>query len=162
MPIGSFLANIFNKGGGGIIDAIGNVADKFITTPSERQEFNLKVQMEVNKHIELMEEHANKSVELYLKDVADARAMQMAALTQTDTFSKRFIYFFALGIVIMAFSFDFILCFQQIPTKNETIINVVVGTINGTALVSVVSFFFGSSRGSEDKNKTISDLSKKD
>jgi ABC-type phosphate transport system permease subunit len=109
-----------------------------------------------------MAEHANKSVELYLKDVADARAMQMAALTQTDTFSKRFIYFFALGIVVMAFSFDFILCFQQIPTKNETIINVVVGTINGTALVSVVSFFFGSSRGSEDKNKTISELSKKE
>jgi len=160
MPIGSFLANIFNKGGGGIIDAIGNVADKFITTPSEKQEFNLKVQMEVNKHIELMEEHANKSIELYLKDVADARAMQMAALNQSDNFSKRFLYFFALGIVVMAFSFDFILCFHQIPTKNETIINVIVGTINGTALVSVVSFFFGSSKSSQDKSKFIEELNK--
>jgi hypothetical protein len=38
--------------------------------------------------------------------------------------------------------------------------NIMVGTL-GTAWVSVVSYYFGSSRGSDDKSKMLADIAKK-
>ena len=105
-----------------------------------------------------MAEHANKVTELYLKDVADARAMQVEALKQNDIFSKRFIYYFAMLMVLLTIGYDFCFFFVKFPTENKDLLNMIAGVLNTSCLVMIVSFFFGSSMGSADKQKQIEKL----
>lgn len=50
-----------------------------------------------------------------------------------------------------------LLFFVNVPTSNATIVAGIVGYIAGW-VSAAVSFFFGSSKSSEDKNKTIGDM----
>lgn len=51
------------------------------------------------------------------------------------------------GIVI-------ILMFHTVPAANSQMVNIFIGAISGMALTAV-TFYFGSSKGSADKNATI-------
>jgi len=95
-----------------------------------------------------------------LRDIQNAREMQVAALNQDDNFSKRFIYIFA--IVVFGFSalVVLLLFFINIPDDNKQVINMTLGVIVGTGLASIINFFFGSSQGSKDKEKKITNLTK--
>lgn len=158
MPLPNFLTNIFNKGAGNLVESIGNVADKLFTSKEEAAKFKLEAEKEINRHIEIMSEHSNKATELYLKDVADARAMQVEALKQNDTFSKRFVYYFAMMMVLLTIAYDFCFFFVKFPPENKDLLNMIAGVLNTSCLVMIVSFFFGSSMGSADKQKQIEKL----
>lgn len=93
-------------------------------------------------------------VQLDLTDLADARAMQKEALSQDDVFSKRFVYYLTIGIVAFVFSMVICLFFVDIPKENKTIIDMVVGIVIG-GYTSIMAFYFGSSKSSEDKNSTL-------
>lgn len=158
MPLPNFLSGIFNKGAGNLVESIGNVADKLFTSKEEAAKFKLEAEKEINRHIEIMSEHSNKATELYLKDVADARAMQVEALKQNDTFSKRFVYYFAMMMVLLTITYDFCFFFVKFPPENKDLLNMIAGVLNTSCLVMIVSFFFGSSMGSADKQKQIEKL----
>ena len=86
-----------------------------------------------------------------LADVDSARKMQREALKQEDKFSKRFIYYFAIVIVIISFGYIFFTSFYTYPIANARIIDMLTGGV--IAVIStVVNFFFGSSKGSRDKD----------
>lgn len=106
---------------------------------------------------ELLENQAIYMDELKLvfEDKASAREMQKTALAQEDLFSKRFVYYFA--ILIFSFSALVIamLFFVSIPEENQRIVDMAIGIVVGTGLVSVIQFFFGSSKGSKDKSELI-------
>lgn len=91
----------------------------------------------------------------YLGDKQNARQMQTEALEQEDTFSKRFIYYLAFLVIVMVFTFDMMMFFVQYPPENRDMINQVSGILNATALVMVLSFFFGSSAGSKQKTEAL-------
>jgi len=44
------------------------------------------------------------------------------------------------------------------PDKNKDVLNMIAGVLNSSCLVMVLSFFFGSSKGSQDKDNTIKSL----
>ena len=64
---------------------------------------------------------------------------------------------YALGAVIAVgfFVLLYFIVFIEIPTSNKDIVNIVVGALVG-AFAMVVSFFFGSSKGSMDKTEILS------
>lgn len=155
MPLPEFLGKIFSSGAGNIVESIGNIADKLFTSKEEKAAFQLEIEKEVNRHIEVMEGHVDKASELYLNDVADARAMQISALNQADKFAKRFIYFLAAGMIVLTMSYDFCFFFVKFPPENRDLLNMIAGVLNTSCLVAIVSFFFGSSKSSEDKQKQI-------
>ena len=86
-----------------------------------------------------------------LADINSAREMQKEALKQEDKFSKRFVYYFAILIIIIAFSYIFFTSFYTIPVVNSRIIDILTGGII-TVISTIVNFFFGSSQGSKDKD----------
>lgn len=47
-----------------------------------------------------------------------------------------------------------ILMFHTVPAANSQMVNIFIGAISGMALTAV-TFYFGSSKGSADKNATI-------
>lgn len=82
MGIGSLIGGLFGKAGGGIVESIGNVADKFITTKEEKAEFNLKMEKIVSGRLSELEETAR--AELKAKE-----NIIVAELAQDDKYSKR-------------------------------------------------------------------------
>lgn len=94
-------------------------------------------------------------------DTANAREMQKVALAQEDLFSKRFVYYFASFWSVMSSLYIGWITFGTIPEANIRFADTCLGFILGTLVASIVTYFFGSTRGSDHKNTTIADLAKK-
>jgi lipopolysaccharide export LptBFGC system permease protein LptF len=125
---------------GSTIKEIRKLLDDNITNDEER--LTLK-----NKLTEL----ENLQQAQAFADVDSARKMQREALKQEDKFSKRFVYYFAIVIVIISFGYIFFTSFYSFPIANARIIDLLTGGV--IAVIStVVNFFFGSSQGSRDKD----------
>lgn len=86
------------------------------------------------------------------KDRESARAMQV----QTKDPTPRLI---AGGIILGFFGLSGLMAFRDIPVANHDVLLTLIGSL-GTCVVAVVSFYFGSSAGSQAKDATIRDLSK--
>lgn len=161
MPLPNFITKIFAGGASGLIDSVTGAIDKLTLSKEEKQQFTADLLKETNAHIQAMESNAIRETEAYLKDVDSARQMQIEALKQEDHFSKRFVYFLAAGLILLTFVFDLMFFFIQYPERNHDIVNMIAGVLNTVALASVVSFFFGSSAGSANKQKQLDNLLQK-
>jgi len=66
------------------------------------------------------------------------------------------IYMYGLGavIVVAILAIVALLVFYPVPPENREAFLIVLGTITGS-FVSVVSYFYGSSKGSSDKTELI-------
>jgi len=107
-------------------------------------------------------ESAQKLAELELEqsridnaNVADARAMQVAALHQDDVFSKRFVMYLAIFWSVFAVSYISFITFGSIPAANVRFADTILGFILGTVIATVLNFFFGSSQSSKDKTHAL-------
>lgn len=82
----------------------------------------------------------------------NARAMQVAALAQSDVFSKRFtMYLTGFWSVCAAVYIGFI-TFSIIPEPNVRFADTILGFILGTVIATMLNFWFGSSIGSKEKD----------
>jgi len=94
----------------------------------------------------------------YLADVQSARGMQAAALAQTDVFSKRFVYYFAIGWSVVSAIYIGLITFRAIPEANIRFADTTLGFLLGSILSGMFQFFYGSSKGSKDKDEVIRSL----
>ena len=115
-------------------------------SPDQQKQFDeLLADYELN---ELKEHNAN---------TADARDMQKTALGQEDKFSKRFLYWMAAGSLLFGFAYIFLITFATLPQQNQRFADTILGVVIATIITTIYNFFFGSSKGSKDKdniNKT--------
>lgn len=94
--------------------------------------------------------------ELYLADVADARARDVAIVTATGRNTRADMI--AYGIMALVAAVVLALFFVTLPEgPNRDIINIAIGALLAS-LKSIVQFEFGSSRGSKDKSEVINHL----
>lgn len=70
------------------------------------------------------------------------------------------IFMYVLGAFIVGCSVTIVglLIFNPLPVQNHDIVNIAIGTLLGMAF-SVVSYFYGSSKGSSDKNDLLKEKS---
>jgi hypothetical protein len=101
-------------------------------------EYNAKLQEEANRHSEFMAELDEKSTQR-------ATDMYMA-----DDSTKRFTQQYAWFLSIVTFAYFFIVSFVSIENKNRDFVNIILGFLIGTALNSLIRFFYGSSNKSQE------------
>lgn len=94
-------------------------------------------------------------------DRANARSMQIAALSQSDTFSKRFVYVFASIWSVFAMLYIIGITFWPIPQDSVRFADTILGFLLGTVIASLFTFFYGSSKGSKDKDDAIAAMARK-
>lgn len=126
-----FVKNIFT-GKKGVLGGIADVADRFITTKAEKQEFLLEVERLLHQK--------EKDV---LADVQSARLMQAEALKQTDKFSKRYIYYLTSAALVFGFAYIFFVTFSEIPPQNQRFADTILGVVISLVFGSIFSFFYG-------------------
>jgi hypothetical protein len=94
------------------------------------------------------------------QDRASAREMQIAALAQSDVFSKRFVYYLATFWSVFAVIYILVITLANIPEKNVRFADTILGFILGTVIATLMNFFFGSSKSSLDKTEKLAKLAK--
>lgn len=132
----SALANKF-----GVADTVEAVAKAIATDPEAAQKL------------------ADMELEYARIDAADrssARHMQEVALMQDDKFAKHFIYWFAWFWSVGSMLYFFAITFGTVPASGKDFGNIILGFLLGTAVATIISFFYGSSKSSKDKTDTMS------
>ena len=106
-------------------------------------EYNAKLQEEANRHSEFMAELDEKSTQratdMYMKDEG----------------TRKFSQYYAWFITVVSFLYFFMVSFMPIENRNRDFINIILGFLIGTAINSLIRFFYGSS------NKSQEDVDKK-
>ena len=115
---------------------------KVEATPEQQQEFE-----------KLIRDYEIEELKIRLDDVADARSLQKTALGQDDKFSKRFLYWLAAGSLLLGFVYIFVITFVTIPESNQRFADTILGVVIATIITTIYNFFFGSSKGSKDKEE---------
>jgi len=82
----------------------------------------------------------------------NARAMQIAALQQSDVFSKRFTMYLTGFWSLCAAVYIGFITFSIIPESNVRFADTILGFILGTVIATMLNFWFGSSIGSKEKD----------
>ena len=156
--MGNFITKIFGEGSAKVIDSLGDVVDKFVTTSQEKEEFKLeaeKVIKNFEKESEKIELERDKIElerdKLHFKATEGSKLLQITALGQDDKFAKRFVYYLAASVFLCSISIIILLVFVEIPEGNKRILDMCLGILVGSGLVSVLNYFYGSSRGSDKK-----------
>jgi len=86
-----------------------------------------------------------KQFELENADRNSARHMQEVALNQDDKFAKHFIYWFAWFWSGGSMVYFFAITFGDVPDSGKDFGNIILGFLLGTAVATIISFFYGSS-----------------
>jgi hypothetical protein len=96
-------------------------------------------------------DHAEKISALAEQDMASARARQAAVKDLVPSL-------LALAVTVGFFLLLWFLCHHTIPDSNQRIFDIMLGSL-GTAWLSIVAYYFGSSAGSAEKTELIAKMS---
>ena len=169
MPIPALLAPLLQQGLGLIGNAVmakGKewVEDKVgvkLDQPLSAEDVTKLKQFEMEHQEELLRlriEEKKLGVEelqAYMADTKDARNMQVEAMKSDDPFVRRFIYFFAIFWSVASAAYIAFITFGEIPERNVRFADTILGFVLGTLIATIVQFFYGSSKGSQEKTAAL-------
>ena len=145
--VAGIVANLINNGMHKVAD---QVIEKGVDAVQEKlgielkpegeatPEYNAKLQAEANRHAEFMAQLDEKSTQ---------RATDMY---MQDDSTKKFTQYYAWFITVVTFLYFFIVSFVNIENKNRDFVNIILGFLIGTALNSLIRFWYGSSNKSQE------------
>jgi hypothetical protein len=70
-------------------------------------------------------------------------------------FNRRFLAYFAVGLVLLAMTYVFMVTFLDVPEKNVRFADTVLGFLLGTVIATPLAFYYGSSKSSQAKDEVI-------
>ena len=145
--VAGIVANLINNGMHKVADqviekGVDAVQDKLgIELKPEGEatpEYNAKLQAEANRHAEFMAELDEKSTQ---------RATDMY---MKDDSTKKFTQAYAWFITLASFAYFAAVSFVPIDNHNRDFVNIILGFLIGTAVNSLIRFFYGSSNKSQE------------
>ena len=161
-----FLSDLFSGGASTLVDSVGNAIDKLTTTKEEKLQLDLEMKKADWQFQTDMKKLSVEEKQLVYQDIDSARKMSSEVQTSANAtkLSKNVGPFLALGTVLLTFSLFLLVIFynkifgkEALDPTTKDIIIYILGVLSAI-LGQIFSFYFGSSQGSADKNKTIQDL----
>ena len=107
-----------------------------------------------------MEQEATKQLEVYQKEMDSARnrEIQIATAEKAPLINKIVTPILALSVIVLTFVLFYILMFKPVGAEKDIIIYV-LGVLSAVC-TQVISYYFGSSQGSAQKQTQIDKLIK--
>ena len=140
------------------LDSVLNIGGKLIDKLIPDPEAAAKAQMELTKLAQQgeLEKLANE-----VKDRSDARnrELQIATSDAAPLLNKLVTPLLALGSVILSFVLFAVLIFIEVKAEAKDILIYILGVLSA-AITQILSYYFGSSVGSKDKDEKFKGLSK--
>lgn len=162
----SFLSDLFSGSAGKLVDNVGNTLDNLMTSKEEvlQQENELKkaeMQFQLEQQKLGVEQQKNILADI---DSARKRSAEVETSVNAGFLSKNTTAFLAIGSTVLTFALFYIIIFRNdntIKAEVKDVVLYVLGVLSAI-LTQVFSFYFGSSQGSSDKNKTIANMKLKE
>jgi flagellar basal body-associated protein FliL len=109
----------------------------------------------INSHLEVMEQEATKQLEIQQKEMESARnrEIQIAVAEKAPLLNKIITPILALAVVTLTFILFYILMFREVGNEKDIIIYV-LGVLSAVC-TQTISYYFGSSQGSAQKQSQI-------
>ena len=92
-----------------------------------------------------------EKLELAVRNTENAREMQKEAMKSDDPWVRRFVYLFAWFWAISSVVYFFLVTFLEVPKTGEAFANFILGFLTGTAVATIIGFFYGGAAKSEEK-----------
>lgn len=140
------------------LDSILNIGGKLIDKLIPDPEAQAKAQMELAK---MAQEGELTKLANEVKDRSDARnrELQIATSDAAPLLNKVVTPVLALGSVILSFALFAVLIFIDVQPEAKDILIYILGVLSA-AITQILSYYFGSSVGSKDKDEQLKGLSK--
>jgi hypothetical protein len=145
--VAGIVANLINNGMHNVAD---QVIEKGVDAVQQKlgmelkpegeatPEYNAKLQEEANRHSEFMaaldEKSTQRATDMYMADPS------------TRAFTQHYAWF----LTFVSFLYFFLVSFLPIDNHNRDFINIILGFLIGTAVNSLIRFFYGSSNKSQE------------
>lgn len=144
----NIISKILKGGTKEVIEAVGGVLDGVITNKEELAKAKLEAEKEINKHLEVVQANLLKEQELQIQDRGTARIRENEFVKATGHIDYLMWVLAISGMAILIY------CLYQIANKelaNKELFIHFLGIIEGV-VVSMYSYYFGSSAGSRIKD----------
>lgn len=144
----SVLKRIFQGSATDVIGAVGKVLDNVITNKEELAQAKLDAEKEINRHLEALQANLLKEKELYVQDRSSARVREAEFVKATGHIDYLMWFLCVAGLAILTY------CLYSLTNKeleNKELFIHFLGIIEGV-VVSMYSYYFGSSAGSRIKD----------
>lgn len=125
-----------------LLSTLGKALD-----PTAKTQLDLAVAAQQAELQKLEYDHAEKIATLMEQDTESARARQAAVKDRTPTL-------LAIGVTLGFFGLLALQIFKAAPEASHDVVYLMIGSL-GTAWVSVVGYYFGSSAGSDRKTEIL-------
>jgi hypothetical protein len=154
----NIFQKIFSGGAGEIVDKVAGAVDRFVQTKEEKDAVNLEIRKVVSEELKAMEVEHTKQLEVYQREMDSARnrEIQIATAEKAPLINKIVTPLLALGVILLTFILFYVLMFKQVGNEKDIIIYV-LGVLSAIS-TQIVSYYFGSSQGSAQKQKQIDKL----
>lgn len=142
------LKRIFQGSTTEVIGAVGKVLDNVITNKEELAQAKLEAEKEINRHLEVLQNNLLKEKELDVQDRSSARTREASFLQATGHIDYLMWFLCIAGLAILTY------CLYSLTNKeleNKELFIHFLGIIEGV-VVSIYSYYFGSSAGSRIKD----------
>ncbi len=157
----SFLSNLFSGGASTLVDSVGKVLDNVITTKGEKMQLDNEMRKSELQFQVDMKKLTNDEQQMILGDISNARQREVQVLNAANAswWTKNTMHVMALGTIVITLALFYVLIFTKglIDDSKKEIILYILGVLSAT-LTQIYSYYFGSSAGSAEKAKTISDM----
>jgi len=146
---------------GGLTNGAANIISKIKADPTKVLEYEKELkELETNAMLKIAET-ANQLEIAYLVDTQNARDNN-AKIQESDKaswLSKNVNPLLTISVTLGFFTLLFFMLSHNVPKENERIMDILLGTLGG-AWLSIINFHFGSSKGSEEKQKHLMKITK--
>ena len=151
----NIFQKIFSGGAGEIVDKVAGAVDRFVQTKEEKDAVNLEIRKVVSEELKAMEQEHTKQLEVYQKEMDSARnrEIQVATSEKAPLINKIVTPIIAMGVILLTFILFYVLMFKEVGNEKDIIIYV-LGVLSAVC-TQVISFYFGSSQGSSDKQNQL-------
>jgi hypothetical protein len=142
-------------------DGISGLIDNITTNKEEKGEIQAKLETIKNSFETKVTELILEREKIHLADIADARSTyaRVQESEKSSWMAKNIMPILTMVVTVGFFGMLGYMLKYEVPESNERIMDILLGSL-GTAWITMVSFYFGSSKGSEDKSKHIIDMQK--
>ena len=162
----NFFTKLFSAGASSLVEAVGDAIDKNVTSDEERKSLENEIAKASMQYEVEMTRLGIDEQKAYLADTASARENQsrVQESEHASWLAKNVHPMLAVGIVSLTFFMYFWIVTGDmgdlVTSGVKDIVIYILGALT-TISTQVVAYYFGSSQGSKDKQKSLSNIAMK-